>query len=32
MVIAGKTGAVYLIDRDHLGGYQQCGPTCDNVV
>src|SRR5207249_5192938 len=32
MVAAGKLGAVYLIDRDSLGGYQQCGPTCDNVV
>jgi hypothetical protein len=32
MVIATKPGAVYLLDRDRLGGYQQCGPTCDNVV
>jgi len=32
MLAAGKTGAIYLIDRDNLGGYQVCGPTCDNVV
>ncbi len=23
---------IYLVDRDSLGGYQECGPTCDNVV
>ena len=27
-----KTGRVYLLDRDHLGGYQQCGTECDDVV
>ena len=32
MVAGGKTGAIYLVDRDNLGGYQQCGPNCDNVV
>ena len=32
MLAAGKTGAIYLIDRDNLGGYQECGSTCDNVV
>jgi len=32
MLIADKRGAMYLLDRDRLGGYQQCGPTCDNVV
>jgi hypothetical protein len=30
MVTAGKPGAIYLIDRDDMGGYQECGPTCDN--
>ena len=32
LLAAGKTGAIYLIDRDNLGGYQECGATCDNVV
>ena len=32
MLAAGKTPSIYLIDRDNLGGYQQCGLTCDNVV
>ena len=32
MVATGKEGKVYLIDRDNLGGYQRCGPTCDDVV
>ena len=27
-----KTGRVYLLDRDDLGGYQRCGPQCDDVV
>src|SRR5262249_3512120 len=27
-----KTGRVYLLDRDNLGGYQTCGSTCDGVV
>ena len=29
MVVGGKSGALYVIDRDHLGGYQ---PFSDNVV
>jgi hypothetical protein len=32
MVTAGKEGKVYLIDRDDLGAYQRCGPSCDDVV
>ena len=32
LLAAGKTGAIYLINRDNLGGYQECGATCDNVV
>jgi hypothetical protein len=32
MVATGKEGKVYLIDRDNMGGYQRCGPTCDDVV
>ena len=32
MVAAGKEGKVYLMDRDNMGGYQRCGPTCDDVV
>ena len=27
-----KTGRLYLINRDDLGGYQRCGPQCDDVV
>ena len=27
-----KTGRVHLIDRDDLGGYQRCGPQCNDVV
>jgi hypothetical protein len=32
MVATGKEGKIYLIDRDNLGGYRRCGPTCDSVV
>jgi hypothetical protein len=32
MLAAGKTSVIYLLDRDNLGGYQQCGATCDSVV
>jgi len=32
LLAAGKTGAIYLINRDNLGGYQTCGEMCDNVV
>ena len=32
MITGGKSGAIYLIDRDHLGGFQSCGPECDDVV
>ena len=31
MVTAGKEGKIYLIDRDDLGAYQRCGPSCDDV-
>jgi hypothetical protein len=32
MVAAGKTGAIYVIDRDDLGGYRRCGSTCDDIA
>src|SRR5438105_1682225 len=32
MVTAGKEGKIYLMDRVNMGGYQRCGPTCDDVV
>ena len=32
LVAGGKAGKVYLINRDNLGKYQQCGATCDSVV
>jgi hypothetical protein len=32
MITGGKAGTIYLIDRDDLGGFQRCGPTCDDVV
>src|SRR5262249_15743216 len=32
MVETGKQGRIYLIDRDDMGQYQRCGPTCDDVV
>ena len=32
MVTATKDGAIYLINRDDLGGYQRCGGGCDDVV
>lgn len=32
MVETGKQGRLYLIDRDDMGGYQQCGFACDRVV
>ncbi len=32
LVETGKEGKVYLINRDDLGKYKRCGPTCDDVV
>ncbi|PYM38808.1 MAG: pyrrolo-quinoline quinone [Candidatus Rokuibacteriota bacterium] len=32
MVTAGKEGKIYLLDRDDLGAYQRCGPSCDDVA
>ncbi len=32
LIQAGKGGAIYQLDRTDLGGYQRCGPTCDDVI
>ncbi len=33
MLTAGKgTGKFYLMDRDNLGQFRRCGPTCDDIV
>ncbi len=32
LIQAGKGGSIYQLDQTDLGGYQRCGPTCDDVV
>jgi hypothetical protein len=32
MIATGKQGRVYLMNRDDMGKYQRCGPTCDDVA
>jgi hypothetical protein len=32
LIALGKDGTIYLMDRDDLGGYQRCGPTCDDII
>jgi hypothetical protein len=32
IVETGKQGRIYVMSRDDLGGYQRCGPMCDDVV
>ena len=32
LITATKTGRVYLLDRDNLGGYRRCGASCDSVI
>jgi hypothetical protein len=32
LIQASKGGSIYQLDRTDLGGYQRCGPTCDDVV